>query len=80
MHKNIVQLQVTMHNMDFVEGWAASDYLLQALPGDVLREPHFQIEETLKRTTISIFENAVVVALGADDFLLVDYVLAVDHL
>ena len=66
--------------MDFVQGRAASNYLLQALPCNILRKPHFQIEQTLERTPICVFENAVVVALGADDFLLVDYVLAVDHL
>ena len=66
--------------MDFVQGRAASNYLLQALPCNILGKPHFQIEQTLERTPICVFENAVVVALGADDFLLVDYVLAVDHL
>lgn len=79
MDQDIVELEVTMHDIDRVEGLAASDNLLDATHRKSLFEAPVQVEESLQGATICEFKNTVVIALRFDDLYLLDDVRTVNH-
>lgn len=79
MDQDVVELEISMHDIYRVKGLAARDNLLNTTHCESLLEAPVQIQEGLQGATIGKLQDAVVVALRLDDFHLLDDVGTLDH-
>ena len=79
MNQDVVKLEITMHDVLIVQCRHTSDDLPEALDSNLLRKAFLQVKHVLQSTTVSEIKDAVVVRSGFDDFVLLDYVRAIDH-
>ena len=80
VNQNVVELEITVHHILFVQGLAPSYNLLKTTNGKLLWKASMQVQKVLHAAPIGELKDTVEVALRLDHLDLLDDIGTIDHL